>query len=118
MRQLIEILPDLKDLRILELSKVNASDSSFLKLVDSLPLHVPHLSSLDLSLNPLSFFTLTSLTRYLSSSVSLRSLNLSGIRPPEQSALDLLASSTHTLRSLNLSQNLSLGYRFSSGALA
>lgn len=65
LRHLLDTLPSLASLRTLSLAKLSCSDQSLQSLLTALPSALPHLRSLDLSFNPLSFFTVQRLTSYL-----------------------------------------------------
>jgi Leucine-rich repeat (LRR) protein len=118
MRQLVEILPDLSNLKFLELQKLNVSDQGFQKLFQGL-LALPNLRSLDISSNPLSYFTFDCLANYLPQ--SLNSLNLSNTRLTDKNAIALLDvmlnKKASLMRRVDLSRNMSLGYKFSAFAL-
>lgn len=57
LRQLVDIIGDLKYLKVLQLSKVNASEQAFTRIAEILPYQMPLLKELDLSSNAMNFFT-------------------------------------------------------------
>jgi hypothetical protein len=120
LRQLLDTLPSLPSLRTLSLAKLSCSDQSLQSLLTALPAALPHLRSLDLSFNPLSFFTVQRLTSYTCDQrCRLLTLRLAGTKAPEEAVIELVRGVIRVgrVRAIDLSQNVGLGYRLSAAVI-
>lgn len=110
------MLPDLKYLKVLELSKLNGSEQALTKLAEIITYNLPLLRVLDISSNPINYFTFDSLSfAFKSGKTNLQTLNLSNTHLTEKNAIDLMDSilSFSKLKNLDISRNMDLGYKFS-----
>ena len=121
LRQLLDTLPSLPRLRTLSLAKLSCSDQSLQSLLAALPSALPHLRSLDLSFNPLSFFTVQRLTSYVCDErCRLLTLGLAGTKAPEEAVIELVRRGViggGRVRAIDLSTNAGLGYRLSAAVI-
>jgi hypothetical protein len=120
LRNLLDTLPSLPSLRSLSLAKLSCSDQSLQSLLTALPAALPHLRSLDLSFNPLSFFTVQRLTSYVCDQrCRLLTLGLAGTKAPEEAVIELVRGviGGGRVRAIDLSTNAGLGYRLSAAVI-
>lgn len=120
LRHLLDTLPSLAPLRTLSLAKLSCSDSSLQCLLLALPSALPHLRSLDLSFNPLSFFTVQRFTSYLGDPrCQVVKVSLAGTRAPEEAVVEMVRGviGRARVRTMDLSQNAGLGYRLSAAVI-
>ena len=120
LRQLLHTLPSLPSIRTLSLAKVSCSDQSLQSLLTTLPGSLPQLRSLDLSFNPLSFFTVQRLTSFMCDQrCRLLTLRIAGTKAPEEAVIELVRGmiGMGRVRAIDLSQNAGLGYRLSAAVI-
>jgi hypothetical protein len=96
------------------------TEPAFTMIAEILPYQMPMIKELDLSSNPMNYFTFDYLQiAFKTGRTNLQKLNLSNTHMNEKSGIDLMDAilSFSKVKTLNLSRNMDLGYKFSAYVL-